>query len=114
VRLSGVAPRAATDVPEADKTVLPDEPFVTSGCLAASRWKESSVKLHYRLGSHVLTDNPHWGRIWRADFTIDGEPDTRANRIVCWWYPAYQRWEIVFAIGQTIPPLTKGVQPTKK
>jgi hypothetical protein len=83
--------------------VAPANPAFIEKCLANSA--SLIAKGGWRLGKQLLTESNTWGSIWRADFEIPGSTTTLVNRLVCWQEANGDKLKLMFAIGQSVPPL---------
>jgi hypothetical protein len=88
--------------PEHESAAPPNPAFVEM-CLANSA--SVIAKGGWQLGKQLLTQSSTRGTIWRADFKIPGSTTTFVNRIICWQEPNGDKFMVMYAIGQAVPPL---------
>jgi hypothetical protein len=84
------------------ESAAPGNPEFVNMCLANSA--QAMGNSGWELGKQLLTQSSPWGTIWRADFKIPGNNSTLVNRVICWQEPS-EKFKIMFAIGQDVPPL---------
>jgi hypothetical protein len=85
------------------ETVVSESPSFLATCLSHSNQMVQSGG--WVLGTQLFTRSDKWGMIWRVDFKIPSEDvSPMVNRIICWQEPN-ERVNVMFAIGQDVPPL---------
>jgi hypothetical protein len=90
------------------ETTLPDDPSFVEECLSSLR--NNPVAKGWEFGPSILTRSEKWGMVWRADVKIpdsDFAPQL-VNRVICWRKSSDAKLNIQIAIGQKVPPLTRG------
>jgi hypothetical protein len=87
--------------PENESSAPANSDFVNM-CLTNSA--QMVAKGGWKLGKQLLTQSSTWGTIWRADFKSPGNNSTLVNRVICWQQPG-EKFKVMFAIGQDVPPL---------